>query len=236
MPLVFDNVLTDHSNYLSIGNNTFHYIYDCNENKFEYLSSSFTEETGYAMEDALSNPQFTLTPINFFSEIIPTLDELINSFISLNKQHYKQYTLFYYYPLIHNNGYIYPCLAQVRILELDKKEKVKFVFAYNQIIKKNYDYNKPFNISFISNNRQFTSFYEIENLVSLQQAIKVHSLSKREIQILKLVSKGYSNITISEKLNISVHTISTHKKNILSKTNTPNIMVTIQKAILQKII
>ncbi|MDB5271776.1 MAG: hypothetical protein JWO58_143 [Chitinophagaceae bacterium] len=43
------------------------------------------------------------------------------------------------------------------------------------------------------------------------------SLSQREIEIVELISKGYTNSMIAESLFLSIHTISTHRKNILKK-------------------
>ncbi|NQY67051.1 MAG: response regulator transcription factor [Flavobacteriales bacterium] len=43
------------------------------------------------------------------------------------------------------------------------------------------------------------------------------ALSEREIQITALVAKGFSNKEIADKLYLSVHTIGTHRKNILKK-------------------
>lgn len=48
------------------------------------------------------------------------------------------------------------------------------------------------------------------------------NLSKRENEVLILISKGYSNIEISEKLFISPSTVNNHRSNLLSKTNTKN--------------
>ncbi|MDQ7821970.1 MAG: response regulator transcription factor [Candidatus Eremiobacteraeota bacterium] len=42
-------------------------------------------------------------------------------------------------------------------------------------------------------------------------------LTKREIEILKLIAKGMSNIEIAEKLFISEHTVKTHVGNLLRK-------------------
>lgn len=42
-------------------------------------------------------------------------------------------------------------------------------------------------------------------------------LSSREIEVLVLVSKGYINKEIAEKLNISLTTVITHRKNITEK-------------------
>lgn len=45
-------------------------------------------------------------------------------------------------------------------------------------------------------------------------------LSSRETDVLLEMIKGYSNKEIAEKLNISIHTVMTHRKNIYAKTGT----------------
>jgi DNA-binding NarL/FixJ family response regulator len=45
------------------------------------------------------------------------------------------------------------------------------------------------------------------------------SLSKREKEILSLISQGYTSSTISQALYISKYTVETHRKNILRKLN-----------------
>lgn len=47
-------------------------------------------------------------------------------------------------------------------------------------------------------------------------------LSKREIEILKWVQEGNTSQMIADKLFISYHTVTTHRKNMLAKTNTKN--------------
>jgi DNA-binding NarL/FixJ family response regulator len=47
-------------------------------------------------------------------------------------------------------------------------------------------------------------------------------ISKREIEILQLICKGYSNIEIAEKLFISPRTVDGHRANIISKTGAKN--------------
>lgn len=49
-------------------------------------------------------------------------------------------------------------------------------------------------------------------------------LSKREIEILKWVVEGYSSKQIADKLHLSLHTVNTHRKNMLSRTNSANAM------------
>ena len=45
-----------------------------------------------------------------------------------------------------------------------------------------------------------------------------HELSERERDVLVLVAKGLANKEIADKLNISIHTVMSHRKNIAHKT------------------
>lgn len=60
----------------------------------------------------------------------------------------------------------------------------------------------------------FTAFSAEE-----QQDENGYELTNREIDVLVLVAKGLMNKEIAEKLNISVHTVISHRKNIIRKTN-----------------
>lgn len=44
-------------------------------------------------------------------------------------------------------------------------------------------------------------------------------LSKREKEVIKLVAEGHRSKNIANRLNISVHTVHTHRKNITGKIN-----------------
>ena len=44
-------------------------------------------------------------------------------------------------------------------------------------------------------------------------------LSKRELEVLELIAKGCRTADIAEKLFVSIHTINSHRKNILKKLN-----------------
>ena len=48
-------------------------------------------------------------------------------------------------------------------------------------------------------------------------------LSEREIEVLVAVAKGLQNKEIAETLNISVHTVMSHRKNIIAKTGIKSI-------------
>lgn len=56
-------------------------------------------------------------------------------------------------------------------------------------------------------------------------------LTRRETEILHLISKGLSSQTIADKLFISVQTVRMHRKNMLKKTQTTNSITLIRKSI-----
>jgi DNA-binding NarL/FixJ family response regulator len=47
-------------------------------------------------------------------------------------------------------------------------------------------------------------------------------ITDRELDIIRLISEGLSNKLIADKLELSTHTVNTHRKNIMSKLNIPN--------------
>lgn len=56
-------------------------------------------------------------------------------------------------------------------------------------------------------------------------------LGKREMEILRLASEGLNASKTAEKMNISVHTVYQHRKNILEKLQVRNIAAAVAKAI-----
>ena len=61
-------------------------------------------------------------------------------------------------------------------------------------------------------------------LTDLSGDKKEELLTERELEILKLIVKEYSNKAIAEKLFISERTVETHRKNIFRKTNTGSLV------------
>lgn len=62
------------------------------------------------------------------------------------------------------------------------------------------------------------------------------NLTEREIDVLKHLTKGFSNKEIADKLNISAHTVISHRKNIVEKTGIRSLSGLTIYAISKKII
>lgn len=66
-----------------------------------------------------------------------------------------------------------------------------------------------------------------EEIVSNKSLIKTFSceglsVTEREIEIIKYIAEGLSNKQIADKLNLSTHTVNTHRKNIMNKLEVNN--------------
>lgn len=61
-------------------------------------------------------------------------------------------------------------------------------------------------------------------------------LSKREVEIIKLITQEYSNDDIADYLSISKRTVETHRKNIFRKTKVKSIVGLVMLAIKSKLV
>ena len=58
---------------------------------------------------------------------------------------------------------------------------------------------------------------KVLDIIVSDEAHSYKELSEREIEIVKLVAAGYSSVEIAQTLIISLHTVNSHRKNILKK-------------------
>ena len=79
--------------------------------------------------------------------------------------------------------------------------------------------------------KEVTSSFSFES-----QEKENNDLSKREIDVLMLLTKGHSNKEIANKLFISTHTVISHRKNITEKTGIRSASGLTMYAVLKKII
>lgn len=87
---------------------------------------------------------------------------------------------------------------------LNKQQSENVVDAVTAILRQGYYYSQEIAYLLINNTKDLTPLY---------------SLSKRELQIFKLLAEGNGNLEISNKLDIKMSTVSTFKKRIYEKLN-----------------
>jgi DNA-binding NarL/FixJ family response regulator len=60
---------------------------------------------------------------------------------------------------------------------------------------------------------------------------KIPVLTRREKEVLELIAKGMTNQEIADKLFVAVHTINTHRKNLLLKFDAKNVAMLVKQAV-----
>ncbi len=63
---------------------------------------------------------------------------------------------------------------------------------------------------------------DFRNTITIEDKQIDEILSRRELEVLKLICKEYSNAEIAEKLFLSVSTVETHRKNLIAKLGVNN--------------
>jgi DNA-binding CsgD family transcriptional regulator len=61
-------------------------------------------------------------------------------------------------------------------------------------------------------------------------------ITRRETEVLELISTGMTNIEIADKLFVSTSTVDTHRKNLLAKFEAKNVASLVRMAIKMKYI
>jgi len=102
----------------------------------------------------------------------------------------------------------------------------------NCILFKNMSSQDILNAIHIVNEKETFIPTEIERIIN-QNSIdltNIQSLTKREVEVLKLISEGNTTQQIADTLFLSVNTIETYRKNLLLKFETPNVAGLVKKA------
>ncbi|WP_324720407.1 helix-turn-helix transcriptional regulator [Salinimicrobium sp. HB62] len=148
---------------------------------------------------------------NFLINFLPTED-------------IRKYKVCYLIKIKSGDGTYKTLLHQSKAITISKDGKVQEIFCIQTDLS-SYDIKMDYSISFISETRP--SYYLVNTDPPYCYEKITHSLTEREIRIVKELAKGNTNKEIADILDISPHTVKTHKKNILKKTkcyNTPDLV------------
>jgi len=77
---------------------------------------------------------------------------------------------------------------------------------------------------------------DFRNTLTVEDKQVTEILSKREVEVLKLVCKEFSNVEIAQKLFLSISTVETHRKNLIAKLGVQNTVGLVKFAIRNNLI
>ncbi len=194
-------------------------VYDMHRKEYLLYRSKFSKEAGYHL-----NPEYRTTPEFFLKMLHPDdlpfiFDTQIKTFEFLNSlpaSERKDYKMVVDFCLRCNNGLYLRFVQQSVIIELDKDGKLWLALMLTDLVSGNVPHEPP-QRQLIHVKTGKPCLFNDNNGPEPNK-----SLTKREIEILGLISQGYDSRDISERLFISVNTVNNHRQNILSKTKTEN--------------
>jgi len=130
--------------------------------------------------------------------------------IPLSERKKKNYKLLNEYRILNSKNKYIRIIEQFQILELDKSGNYWLALSTMDISPNQEDYD-GIRSQWINLDTGETK------IIATQNQKHSVSLSKRELEIFSFVKEGLLSKEISEKLSISLHTVNTHRQNILKK-------------------
>ena len=192
-------------------------IFDLSKRQIVFYSSNYGKLLGYLPSD------YEKTGQQFFDSKIHeddkrnlsingvTILKLFNNFSSDEKVNHK---LINEYRMLNAQNKYVRLIEQHQVLELDKKGQIWLLISIVDISPNQEEYNGI--------RSQLLNFRTGAVIPVETPVIPQFELTKREIEVLKLVKEGYLSKEISGKLSISVHTVNTHRQRFLEKLGANN--------------
>jgi DNA-binding CsgD family transcriptional regulator len=204
----------------------YHYIFNCCTQQMEFVHNNINGILGYNSDEfsidlllKIIHPEDLVFFVNFENTVT-------NFFNCLSPEKILKYKVRYDYRVKKKDGNYIRILQQVVTIQTDENGAVIRTLGIHTDIshlKKNNDMA----LSFIGLEGE-PSYHNVAVLSVLSPTKEV--LSKRGREILELIIQGYNSFSIASLLCISKHTVDSHRKNILKKTNCGNVSELISKA------
>lgn len=186
--------------------NSYYFILNTETCEIEYVSKTVMHVLGYKPEEFTIEKLFSIIHPDDLEYCRICEAECIEVSNGLQFEEHFRYSFQYSYRLMTSNGDYITIKQQYHAIEVDDYGRMLKTIVMQECIE-NYTIRPDDDLKVFDNlkNRPI-------NLPSK------YKLTKRELEILELVYKGYKSNEISEMLYLSKHTVDTHRKNILNKT------------------
>ncbi len=192
-------------------------IFDLCKREIIFYSSNFGELLGYKLSDYEKIGQ------QFFAEKIHPDDALkcsisgvsaLKIFSHFSNDEKLNHKVIREYRMLNSQNQYVRLIEQYQVLELDAKGQIWLMLTIVDISPNQEELKECKN--------QLLNF-KTGKIIPMDVSQKVElELTKRELEILKLVKQGYLSKEISDKLSISVHTVNTHRQRFLEKLGANN--------------
>ncbi len=192
----------------------YYYIFNVFETKMEFVSPEITDIIGFTQDFFTANLVLDHLHPEDLNRFIEYEQKVSEFFIQLPVDKILKYKVSYDYRLRCLDGSYKWILQQVSTIQSSEQGSVIRVLGVHTDISFLKTDNKPSGLSFLGLDGE-PSYYNV--LLPNANTAAYNSLTKREKEILYLLSIGKSSFEIACQLFISKETVSTHRKNIIKK-------------------
>jgi DNA-binding CsgD family transcriptional regulator len=190
-----------------------HLFYSPNFGSLLGYNSTTILEKGSHFWDSKINPED-------FIAIMENGISLLKLYFQFSTDEKTNYKLINEYRILNAEDNYVRIIEQHQALELDKYGNIWLTLS---IIDLSPDQNISEGFRSVLHNFRTGNIIPFRDEKKKTETISI-ALSKREIQILKLVKEGLLSKEISSNLNISLHTVNTHRQRVLEKLGANNSM------------
>jgi DNA-binding CsgD family transcriptional regulator len=211
------------------------WILDIRTQKFDFISNNTVDFFGYDTAHFLSGGHGFHERIKHPDDTLNTwklVYNIWNALIAIPSLSRPNYKFSYDYRILRPDGRVVRILEQNAVLQQDDNGNITHLLGVcNDITHWKKSGRQLASLTSTVDQKHYLFHSENTSAIKLQSV-----LSKRELQIVKLMSEGCSSKHIADKLFISFHTVNTHRQKMIEKTNTRNSGGLIQFAIFNGLI
>lgn len=206
---------------------SFHYVVNFKTLQLKYVSESINDFTGLDPDRVTFKDIVAKVDKDHLKQVKQKEQVIYDFYFNyLPKAQRSQYKLIYLYKMNDAGNRSRIMLHQALPFDFDELGNVEHVLGVHSDI--SYLRIQPNNtVSFFSLDGR-TSFPNISTEDGIFDPENkgdrdlIEALTPREKEVISFLAKGLSSKAISSRLNVSVHTVQKHRKNILQKTNSMN--------------
>lgn len=197
------------------------WIMDVRSHTYTFISDNTLEHFGYSLEnytakgpefqDEIKLPEDRVNTWKLFGQVWQKL-------ATISSESRKNFRFSYDYRIVKPDGKVIRILEQNTVLEQDAKGNITHLLGVcNDITQWKRTGSQLAALSSTLDSQYF--LFTSDNITPVKAQTL---LSKRELEIVKLIAEGHSSKFIADKLFISFHTVNTHRQKMIEKTSTRN--------------
>jgi DNA-binding CsgD family transcriptional regulator/PAS domain-containing protein len=200
-------------------------IYNNVKNNYIFMSDNIETITGHSpehykgprgMEYALSTFPSEHAAI-YTQQIFPTIFQYFQTHIA--SQDIKRFRFTGTFQLIRKDGSVMWCMQQLNVIETDDLGLPLLTMLFMSDIT---NVKKDNAVDFVVARKDDHNIFQHVYAATFPSPNQTLSFTKRELEILQLLSQGQSSYDIAALLSISEHTVFNHRKNMLEKAEKKN--------------